>query len=237
MSSRKTTAIIIALLALSCHEASKPDSTAIYDTHLEILQGKVKELREMDRESKGSPSDTNIADFDINGNIIRTKHTGSWNSLVKCTYQYNDQGKKITATAKDSLKMPHSYMTFGKYDRSGRIIEVNSNSETPEEDPDTSMQYKWLYKYDAAGNRVQEDQYYEQEHKYRTMYKYDDKHLLIEEEYFYGDGKKPTMKTSYRYTSFDSKGNWLRRVGEVKDYGPSAQEIPQPVVVRKITYY
>jgi hypothetical protein len=246
MSFSKPIAIISTILALSCHITPKSEITTSFDTHFEILHGKVKQLREVYREGKWAGSDTSITDFDIHGNALRTLTTGYDDGLVKYEYQYDKSGKKIEVTGKDSLRIPYFNVPLYKYDMNGRIVEMSSNSKELKENPDTVMrnkyfylpkQDKWFYKYDAAGNRVQQDWYFEQKHMYRREYKYNEKHLLIEEAYFYGDDKKPNSKTSYHYTAFDSKGNWLRRVGMVTDFGPPAQEIPQPVVMRKITYY
>jgi hypothetical protein len=169
------------------------------------------------------------------------KNTGSCNYLIKYVYTCDKAGKKITITTKDSIDDMYFPRPVYKYDAFGHMIEVSSKEKT-----DIQFQkeysyvpgiYKFIYKYDAAGNRIQADFYFNQEHQDRSTYKYDDKHLLIEMHYFIGDEKKLTSKTSYHYTSFDSNGNWLRQVGQVKDDGSPRQEIREPVVTRKITYY
>jgi hypothetical protein len=189
-----------------------------FDTHFEILYGKVRQLCEMYREGKETQSDTDINDFDIQGNVRQMKNTGSCNCSVKYEYKFDQRGKKMKLTVKNSQRLiPYTY----KYDVNGYIIQqtIGNKMLKPNSDHEL-MQDKFFYQYDSAGNRVREDYYYEQEHKYHIIYKYNYKHVLLEQEYFYGDDEKPTNKITYRYTYFDGHGNWLRRVGQVKDYGP-----------------
>jgi len=122
-----------------------------------------------------------------------------------------------------------------KYDNDGRIVVQVWNARVL--DPTLySAKDNTIYKYDAAGDRIEES-YTSEDYSYKKLYKYNDKHLLIEETYFHREGKKPESKTSYRYTSFDGKGNWLEQIGHVTQYGPPAQQIMEPVVRRKISYY
>jgi|GEM_PF-2361614 len=228
---------------LSCHQAPKPEITTSFDVNFEILNGKVKQLREELRKNKQDPPYTYITNFDIHGNATQMDIIGA---MLSYEYSYDNTGRKISVTEKNNVDTLHLYEYLYKYDMNGRIVEMSCNTNDLTVHTGAQLRKKHLYvpkkdrvfyKYDATGNRVEDNHYRDQEHEWRKTYKYDEKHLLIEEEYFSGDDKKPTTKATYRYTSFDSKGNWLRRVGEVKDYGPPRQEIPQPVVMRKITYY
>ncbi|MFB9843484.1 hypothetical protein [Mucilaginibacter ginsenosidivorans] len=195
----------------------------------------MKQLQETYRESKENGLETDITDFDIRGNPTQSKKTGGCGCSAKYEYRYDKNGKKLELAIKNDQRLfPFTY----KYDTSGRIVQETVDTKMLKLNSDNEvMQDKFFYKYDASGNRIQEDYYFEQEHRYRILYRYNGNHLLIGEEYFYGDDKKPTTQTSYHYTAFDAKGNWLRRVGDVKDFGPPRQEIPEPVVIRKITYY
>jgi len=232
---KRSILIVSALLAVSCHQAPKPEITTAYDTHFEILNGKVKQLQEMYREGKEAQSDTDINDFDIHGKLIRTKKAGSSNGMIKYEYKFDKGGKKMELTVKNNQRLfPYNY----KYDVNGRIIQQTIDTKMLKPNSDHELvQDRFFYKYDNTGNRIEVDYYFEQEHKYRILYRYNDKRLLLEEQYFYGDDKKPSNKITYRYTSFDEQGNWLRRIGQVKDYGPIRQEISEPVVTRKISYY
>jgi hypothetical protein len=196
-----------------------------------MLHGRVKQLTEIYRGGKSNKYDTTTTVFDVYGNSIQTKTIGDEPSLFNYKYTIGKKGAKISLIANDVNPVRDSYNRSN-----GRVLEtdmvtINSDHEL---EHDT-----YLFKYDAAGNIIQQNyQDIDPRMDYRWTYKYNDKYLLTEEEYFNGDDKKPTTKTTYRYTSFDPKGNWLRRIGQVMDYGRVvSQVIPQPVVVRKISYY
>lgn len=229
----------VLLAVLSCHQAPKPEITTSYDINFETLHGKVKQLVEMYTAYLGVPLETDVTDFDTAGNVIQMRNTGHCNCLTKYVYTYDKTGKKISITTKDSTDDVYFPKPLYKYDRHGHIVEMSSQGKIDTEFPNVVVQYKCVYKYDAAGDRVQLDFYSDNEQGTRMKYKYNQKHLLIEEWYLYAlDSKKLRgSRTTYHYTSFDSKGNWLKQVGKVKDYGPPIQEIPEPVVTRKITYY
>lgn len=224
---------VASIVILSCHKEYKPEIITAFDTNFEIMHGKVKQLQKFYREEKGDPGETETNDFDIHGNLVQTRRAGISNAVIKYEYVYGPDGKKtavMTTVAEEQVPVIY------KYDTNGRVVLEVWNARVL--DP---AQYgakdNAIFKYDAAGNRI-EERYSSGDDSYKIQYKYDDKHLLIAEEYFDGPDKKPVNKTTYHYTAFDAKGNWLRRVGQVEDYGPVVrQEIHQPIVVRKISYY
>ncbi|MBS1531864.1 MAG: hypothetical protein JSU01_16270 [Bacteroidetes bacterium] len=232
MSPRKAVAIIVALLALSCHQAPKSEiTTAYYYYNAGILHGRVKQLTEIYRGGKSNQYDTTTTDFDVYGNSIRTKTIGDEPSLFNYKYTTDKKGTKISLIANDVNAVRYSYNHSNGQVMETDMITLNSDHELEHE--------KYFFRYDAAGNIIQNNyRDIDLEMDYKLTYKYNDKNLLIEDDYFYSDDKKPRIKTTYRYTSFDSKGNWLTRVGQVTDYGRVAsQVIHQPLVVRKISYY
>lgn len=224
------------LILSSCNKAPKPEITTLYCySDLDILHNQVKQLTEIYRGGKSDKYDTLTTDFDAHGNSIQTKCIGSDNYLVKYEYRYDKSGRKteLIETGGQS-DAPYIY----KFDTIGRIAQKNEDPKALKPDPyNQLLQEKFFYRYNAAGDRIQEDDYLDEDHLSRITYKYDYKHLLLEEDYFRGDDEKTVHKTFYHYTSFDSKGNWLRRVGKVKNDGLPMQEIIEPVVVRKISYY
>jgi hypothetical protein len=115
----------------------------------------------------------------------------------------------------------------------GRVVEMD---EVDTNSHHLISQVKHFFKYDAAGDRIVQDDYTDNDYQFRQLYKYNDKHLLTEEEFLLVGKKKGGNKMAYRYISFDSKGNWLERKGKTKVYGLEL-EIPEFVEVRKISYY
>ncbi|HVV55533.1 MAG TPA: hypothetical protein VHC47_09425 [Mucilaginibacter sp.] len=221
------------IVTLSCHKEYKTEITTAFDAYFEILHGKVKQLQEFYRQEKGDPGETETNDFDIHGNLMQTRRAGISNAVIKYEYVYGPDGKK---TAVMTIAVEEQVPVIYKYDTNGRIVLEVWNARVL--DPaQYGAKNNAIFKYDAAGNRIEEI-YSSKDYSYRIQYKYDDKRLLIEEEYFNGDVKKPVNKTTYHYTAFDAKGNWLRRIGQVEDYGSVVrQEIHRPIVVRKISYY
>jgi len=127
----------------------------------------------------------------------------------------------------------------------GRIAEMSYNTNDLKRNPDEQLRKELFYvkgdsvfyKYNVAGNIIEANGYHDGKQEWRGTYKYNEKHLLIEEAYFYGDLKKPKSKTSYHYPSFDLKGNWLKRIGDIKNFGPPRDGITEPVALREIIYY
>jgi len=253
--------IFVVLILLSCHKAPKPEIMTTYYYHFDILHGRVKQLTETYKTGSYSQPDTSTTDFDVNGNSMQTKTKGDCECLVKYEYRYNKNGKKVGLIAKSDVRLfPNVY----KFDTAGRVVELSAYTKMLEKNSDEQMQQKFFFKYNVIGDRVEEYYYLEPEDQYRKKYKYDNRHLLIEEDYYSYTShtnapetinKKtvPYVKTIYHYTSFDSKGNWLKRIAEKKSYnfpvatskdaitgkstsnslGPNGRD----TITRKITYY
>jgi len=71
MSFKRSILIVSLLLTFSCHQAPKPETTS-FDTNFEILHGRVKQLQEFYRGGKENGGDTDINDFDIRGNLVKS---------------------------------------------------------------------------------------------------------------------------------------------------------------------
>src|ERR1700761_9089584 len=77
---KKLILIFVVLFVLSCRQNPKAETTS-FDTKFEILYGRVKQLQEFYRAGKEAGGDTDITDFDIHGNLVQTKRTGSSNAI------------------------------------------------------------------------------------------------------------------------------------------------------------
>jgi hypothetical protein len=138
------------------------------------------------------------------------------------TYKYNTNGKKIEAIIYSGVDSGIVY----KYDRNGRIYELIRNTKY---EPGEKSEFK----YNAAGDIIEAKEFNSKIISYLTIYKYDQRHLLTEKIGFKGNkfGDKPSyfVKVTYRYKSFDAKGNWTK----VMEHFWGTEDS----VTRKITYY
>jgi len=233
--------ICVALILLSCHKAPKPEIMTIYYYHFDILHGRVKQLTETYKTGSYSRPDTSTTDFDVYGNSLQTKTRGDCECLVKYEYRYDKGRKKTELIGKSSVRLfPNVY----KFDTSGRVVGLNVYTKMLKKNSDEQMQEKFLFTYDATGNRIEEDYYLEPDNQYRKKFKYDNRHILTEEDYYSYlnapdtlDKKRlPYVKTIYHYTSFDSKGNWLKRIAEEVSHNFPVVTSKDPVTGKSTTY-
>ncbi|MFQ5950254.1 MAG: hypothetical protein ACE5J1_06170 [Nitrospiria bacterium] len=126
------------------------------------------------------------------------------------------------------------------YDPEGNLIE-ETRSHTQ-----TANGFKWVYRYDKAGKKVEESFYLIRSKglpnqtgtslNYRSVYSYDDKGRLTEEtQYDPAGGVKSEQKFRYEY---DDEGNWTSQTAWQRgDSDGRAAFEPIDVTYRTITYY
>lgn len=224
-------------LSISCYKPHRPEDTTIYDTHFEILHGKVKQLTEISKVLNGTVgTQTDVTDFDERGNAIRTKKIGPACGAceVNFNYKYSNSGRKteITMTGGES----HIYTC----DKNGRISkeDLSALAALSESDDKSAKIHANFYKYDANGNVIQRESYAETYYLSKYLYK-GSSQLLVEEDVFPG-GKLLLDKTTYTYDIFDKHGNWLQRIAVESNYFnviDGKPDIRRDTLIRRITYY
>jgi len=194
-----------------------------------------------------------------NGKILLINRYDSLSNTVICS-KYSEDDKIISLDTslldengnrvEDIYK---SYDTDGGLSRTSYNIDVKGNMLESDTYTNGKFAYKWTYKYDESGNRIEDDQFYLLDsfiqkwvYKYddkrnniemglytdslveRYEYKYNDRGNMIAESH-YGSDDKLIESASYKY-DFDDKGNWIRCIanGKMKRV---------PVTIRVIEYY
>lgn len=241
MNLNKPVLILLSLLAISCAKKPKQEITTRFDTNFETLKDKVKQLSEISRDWKDRP-DTLTTDFDVYGNATQARRRNDCNCLGKYKYRYDKNGKKTEVILKNDARLfPYKYT----YDTNDHIVELTVGTKEQRDYPPFSDKVdKGFYKYDPAGDMIEDDEYKSDgEYCYLIKYKYNDKHLLLERDFFEGAERYLETKAGYKYLSFDKKGNWIKRIITKHD-NPSFYIGPKPkgsikidTEVRKIIYY
>ena len=239
MKMHKSIFVIFTLFSLSFQKEDKPKTTMLFNDNLEILKGSVKQLIETEH-NHTAESDYPLAfvtntDFDRRGDIISQRKMEIWEKKwrqIKYLYKYNTKGRKaktVVIFPKEWGSNSHSIWTY-KYDESGNIVEsaIHWGKE--------KIKGKEIYKYNSNGNMIEINPI-NGDYFYKIGYKYNNKGLLIKET---EDPDQNGHGLGYliEYKSFDSKGNWLKKI-RIKQFYP----IPTSkfrfidTVTRKITYY
>ncbi|MGI8467864.1 MAG: hypothetical protein ACR2N3_05375 [Pyrinomonadaceae bacterium] len=232
--------------------ASQKQNRLMVDREADGLKGKVKQVIEETMDLKfengkfvesGRETDS-VTEYDEQGNRIKRDAYSSGKVFLKAVYGTLD-GERI------------SKEEFINDADSPPILVVNPKKE--EKQKDNSFSYKFRYKYDENGNRVEESwisntgetwiqdtivfdekgnitkqiRRHRGESKISSVdsFKYNDKGFLIEETITLADDEPE----KYESTEFDSNGNWVKRVVKRKKRDGSFE--PFLICYRKILYF
>jgi hypothetical protein len=226
----KSIFLLLVLLSLSFQKSDKPKTTMLFNAHLEVLNGQIKQLIETEHnhtlESESPEAWSIITDFDKKGNIISQKRQELWEKkwrAIRYLYKYNVVGKKTETSVKTYEKTKSVY----KYAKDGVIRETLLYTKK------NQLQGKEIYKYDKVGNMSELD-IDEEDYSYKIKYLYDSKRRLIKEINEHGP------EFSIEYKSFDRNGNWVKkmRISPVLYPLPNGKYVKLiDTIERKITYY
>jgi hypothetical protein len=220
------------------------------------LKGDVRELIEVtkDNESSSTADKTTkrIIIFDKQGYITGDNEYLPDGSLVKRIKYKNERNNQITITEYNKHNNILLKATYSLNDRH-QITEIKMESFEGPDKPDPNLKgllkkklppYKNVYKYDQAGNRIEEDSYSGDVVLSKMLYKYDKANKKLKEEMVnvttgkteFGDtyiydtagnmvGSKGFDATSGKisnntttYGKFDKHGNWLEEDHKSPDY-------------------
>lgn len=175
------------------------------------------------------------------GKLVETNYFRIGRDHDKTEIRYNKSGEIKAKIFTDILKDTTVWIENYKYDKNNKLKEVGVTN--------VNGDLKTLYKYDDAGNKV--ERYYHWGHvnckfdslgreiekkvydkndrlSYKWIQKYEGDYL--KEEFSIDPQGNETNRTTYEYSNFDEKGNWLQKKfyeeGEVSG-----------VVIREIEYY
>jgi hypothetical protein len=170
--------------------------------------------------------------YDEQGNLIASVEVGA-DSYLRHTFVHVD-AKTVLEYWGDNPLVPGSKEVDSrlsakfvyKYDGKGNRIERSDF------DKKGSLTFQHKYTYDAKGSRISESTEVGKEVRDLVKFTYDEAGNVIAQ-------TSGTQKTIYRYTQFDSSGNWTKRIvsalgikeGEAQ---PAMQNSPEE---RSITYY
>lgn len=219
--------------------------------------------------SKNDTTKHFISDYDVNGNITSYKtntdlvllvsnYDSTANVIISAKYNFNDKlvyedttmldnnGNRIEQITKGYEPSPYNFRASYNVDAKGNELEMDAYS-------NQKFLYKWVYKYDEKGNRIEDVQFYLLDsflqklvYQYdenrnmtemalfkdslieRTTFKYNKQGSIIEEAK-YGPDDKLIETRSYKY-DYDDKGNWIRKINLNKKQQPA-------VTIRVIEYY
>jgi len=235
----KSILVILTLFSLSFQKGDKPETTRLLNDNLEVLNGSVKQLIETEH-NHTAESDYPLAfvtntDFNKGGDIISQRKMEIWEKKwreIKYTYQYDSKGRKtktIVGFPKEWGSNSYGIWTYS-YDKNGNIVEstIHWRKEKPKGEEN--------YKYDANGNMIEINPI-KGDYFYRTAYRYNNKGLLIKET-AEPDQNGHGLDYLIEYKSFDSKGNWLKKI-RIKQFYPIPNSKARFIdtITRKITYY
>ncbi len=227
---KSTVLVLCSVIAALSARASSPKSDRDFDG----LKGKVHEVSHgklmpsMEDKSHYGESET----YDEQGNLIATMEVAA-DSRLRRSYvsidprtvlEYWGEEPAFPGRKEDDYRLSAKFVY--KYDGKGNRIEKSIFHK------DGSLASKHKYTYDPKGRRITESTEVGKEVSDVLKFTYDEKGNLIAQ-------ASGTQKTTYRYTQFDSAGNWIKRIssglaikeGEAE---PTLQESPEE---RFITYY
>jgi hypothetical protein len=227
---RKLIFVIFIPLSLSLQKDDKLKTTMFYNDHLEVLNGKVKQLIVMGMDLRGTPFMMNYADttyFNKKGDEVET-YSGWSDGLhvsKKFDFKYSKDGKEL-----EFLARLGNGKTIYKYDKYDRIIGAYYYNVD-------GIYEKILYRYDMLGNINQTEAYDKSNAlRHKIAYTYNDKRLLLKENYFALNSNTYTSDVLYEYKSFDNRNNWTKQIRKMKNSSDTGF-FNIDTVTRKITYY
>ena len=227
--------ILCTLPLISFQVIPTSKTTRLFNDNLEILNGNIKQLIETEHnhtiESEYPLAWAIVTNFDKKGKVVSQKRKELWDKKwheIKYLYKSDSNGKEIQVGIKTSEKSISTY----KYGADGIIKESILYWNKSE------LKGKVIYKYDNWGNVVQINPT-QGEYFFKTKYLYDSKQHIIKEIWHVND-KGQGFEYSIEYKSFDSKGNWLKKLKTNRFYyplpnGQNAKLVD--TIERKITYY
>jgi hypothetical protein len=215
-------------------------SVYIEDADLEIVKGKtIVKNRAMQFDEL----------YDENGNMTQSSmyYMGDRNifsfidgeKISKSADFYSPTASKavIVASGKKQSKSPDARYDKKyqyEYDTKGRIIEERKYRS------DGTLFFKSTYKYNDAGNPVEQVLYSDEKVSENYYYTYDSKGNLIELKFVPTGINGETNITIHRFKDykFDAQGNWIQRTQTtVYTDGEGRKKENQSIYYRKIEYY
>lgn len=231
MQTNKLIALVLgSVLAALAVQAQPPKSDRDFDG----LKGKVHQMSHgnqmpsMQDKSHDGESET----YDEQGNLIASVAVGA-DSYLHHTYVHVDArtvleywGEKPSLPGSKEDDSRQSAKFIYRYDGKGNRIEKSVFNK------DGSLASKQEYTYDPKGRRISQSTEVDKEVREELKFTRDKAGNVITQ-------TSGTQKTTYRYTEFDSSGNWIKRIisglaikeGETQ---PTMQDSPEE---RSITYY
>ncbi len=154
--------------------------------------------------------------FDREGRLTEKRIYGPDTMLIeRFTYEYSNSRRTAERRFDRTGKLTH--VKKYAYPWLGGQVEANAYS------PSESLLWKAIYTFDERGREVSKEIFGPEDRlNYVVTYRYNPENLLIQ--------KEGEDKMSYRFTSFDDHGNWLRRIN-TKD------QVSTTITRRKIQYY
>lgn len=246
--------IILVLSAFGQSTVSQKQNKLMVDREADGLRGKVKQVIEETADLK----------FKKNRKFIESdRETDS-------VTEYDEQGNRVErdtySDGEKFLKDLYGILDGEKISTQEFINDANSppdtavSSEKEEKPKDTRFSYKFKYKYDEKGNRVEElwisntgetwiqdtltfdekGNITKQVRRHRgenkissvNIFKYNDKGFLIEETITLENDNEPEK---YESSEFDSNGNWVKRIVKRKKRNGNFE--PFLISYRKISYF
>jgi len=230
------------------------------DLEIENIKGKVKSTTEnvytsvekFGQYQRNKFSSRNVSNYNIQGYLIgfaRYSEDGSTSLKGEVIYKYDSQKNIIEQYRKyedGTIVNQHSY----KYNSKGLKIERYDHGYQKK------IVSKIIYVYDSENNIIEEKKYKEGDLQSNIIYKYDGKNNLIlkkmlknnklvsETNYKYNSDYNlieeielspignSQYKSTYKYSVFDKKGNWTKRISIY-----AFPELEIYIVERSILYY
>lgn len=162
--------------------------------------------------------------YDTKGNKIEMRNYDSEGTLIiRTTYVYNKNGDKIEENRYPKYRKP--YQIQYKYNNKGRQIEeVNKDKvETTNDNgqiEEIEVEMKLITKYNLKGDKIEEENYFNDRLVSKKLYKYDQRGNKIEEN-FVSFSYDPSQKINYLYdnqnnmtelSKFDANNNLIERI-------------------------
>jgi hypothetical protein len=180
--------------------------------------------------------------YDIEGRLIEERTLGSYR-----TYRYDQNGNRYEARSIHPGKSP---------------VNLDDFHYQQEKSTDGSSLYRWIAKYDASGNRIEETVFTGvREPHSQLLYRYDNQGRRIEvirqalgapidrvvyvydaagrleEKMQYDDGRTTPSERTHSF-EFDSTGNWVKStISKPRKRSGKVSLEPVEVTYRTITYY
>ena len=204
------------------------------DRDFDGLKGKVHQVSHgnhmpsMQDKSHHGESET----YDEQGNLIATVAVGADSCLrhayvhidAQTVLEYWGEEPSLPGSKEDDTRLSAKFVN--KYDGKGNRTEKSVFNK------DGSLASKQKYTYDPKDRRISESTEVDKEVREELKFTHDKAGNVIGQ-------TNGTQKTTYRYTQFDSSGNWIKRIVsglgiKVGETQPTMQDSPEE---RFLTYY